>query len=260
MSTVKTIHTLFKNTINYTLFKDTNIIKTFYIYNESKELHSENDIPAFIVVNDTSKKNYIKEWYLNGKLHRDNGPARITHSCYGFNIKEEWYYHGELHRENNQPTIYTKIYFDNANINSETWYLNGKLHRLDGPARVLYYQYSNNVVEYETYYQYGKMHRSDGPCHIQYFNIDNNKVKKIKKVIYKENDKLRSNEPSVIYYSYNNSTCEECYYENEQHTYTKVYENNNHVHTKVYVDGINTHVEFYENEHHTHTVWYYLKL
>ena len=39
-----------------------------------------------------------KSWYLNGKLHREDGPAR------------EW-----------------------AN-GDKVWYLNGKLHREDGPA------------------------------------------------------------------------------------------------------------------------------
>ena len=39
-----------------------------------------------------------KFWYLNGKLHRINGPA-----------------------------------FEHAN-GDKSWYLNGKLHRIDGPA------------------------------------------------------------------------------------------------------------------------------
>jgi len=43
-------------------------------------------------------KNGYKEWYLNGKLHREDGPA-----------------------------------FEYAD-GSKFWYINGKLHREDGPA------------------------------------------------------------------------------------------------------------------------------
>ena len=38
--------------------------------------------------------NGIREWYLNGKLHRDDGPA-----VEGANGYRAWWLHGELHRE-----------------------------------------------------------------------------------------------------------------------------------------------------------------
>lgn len=57
--------------------------------------------------------NGIKTWYLNGKLHREDGPAREY-----VDGTKEWYLNGELHREDGPA-------FEYANGN-KLWYLNGK--------------------------------------------------------------------------------------------------------------------------------------
>ena len=62
-----------------------------------------------------------KEWYINGKLHREDGPA-IERSN-GFN---SWYINGKLHREDGPAIEQSNGY--------NSWYINGKLHREDGPA------------------------------------------------------------------------------------------------------------------------------
>ena len=54
-----------------------------------------------------------KAWYLNGKLHRINGPA--VKCAYG---NKYWYLNGKLHREDG-PAI------ENSN-GDKSWYLNGK--------------------------------------------------------------------------------------------------------------------------------------
>ena len=62
-----------------------------------------------------------KVWYLNGKRHREDGPAvEWTDGT------KKWYLNGQLHREDG-PAI------ERANGDKE-WYLNGQLHREDGPA------------------------------------------------------------------------------------------------------------------------------
>ena len=66
-------------------------------------------------------KNGSKCWYLNGKLHREDGPAIESD-----NGSKSWWINGELHREDG-PAI------ENAN-GTKCWYLNGELHREDGPA------------------------------------------------------------------------------------------------------------------------------
>jgi hypothetical protein len=65
--------------------------------------------------------NGSKHWYLNGKLHREDGPA-IEYPKVG-NL---WYLNGKRHREDG-PAV-------ESYNGSKCWYLNDKLHREDGPA------------------------------------------------------------------------------------------------------------------------------
>ena len=63
----------------------------------------------------------IKHWYLNGKLHREDGPA-----IEGSDGNKYWFLNGKRHREDG-PAI--------ERINgTKSWYVNGKRHREDGPA------------------------------------------------------------------------------------------------------------------------------
>ena len=72
-----------------------------------------------------------KEWYLNGKLHREDGPA-IERS----NGTKQWYLNGKLHREDG-PAY-------EGSSGTKEWCLNGELHREDGPA----YEGSNGTKEW----------------------------------------------------------------------------------------------------------------
>jgi hypothetical protein len=62
-----------------------------------------------------------KEWYLNGKRHREEGPATEYPDGY-----KEWRLNGKLHREDGPAIEWAD--------GSKSWYLNDKLHREDGPA------------------------------------------------------------------------------------------------------------------------------
>jgi hypothetical protein len=85
-----------------------------------------------------------KHWYLNGKLHRVDGPARVWPSG-----TKEWYLNGELHNANG-PAV------EGADGKKE-WHLNGKRHRVDGPA----WEGANGTKEWHLN---GKLHRVDGPA------------------------------------------------------------------------------------------------
>ena len=61
------------------------------------------------------------EWRLNGKLHREDGPAIETASG-----TKEWRLNGNLHREDGPAVEWSNGY--------NAWWLNGNLHREDGPA------------------------------------------------------------------------------------------------------------------------------
>ena len=62
-----------------------------------------------------------KRWHLNGKRHREDGPAieRADGEKY-------WYLNGKRHREDGPAIEYAD--------GEKYWYLNGKRHREDGPA------------------------------------------------------------------------------------------------------------------------------
>ena len=62
-----------------------------------------------------------KEWFIEGKLHREDGPAIEWNDG-----DKKWYKEGKFHREDG-PAI-------ECADGSEEWYLEGKLHREDGPA------------------------------------------------------------------------------------------------------------------------------
>ena len=79
------------------------------------------------------------EWYRNGKLHRDDGPA-VERA----NGDKVWYRNGQLHREDG-PAIEWADGF-------KEWYRNGKLHRDDGPA----IEYANGTKEW---YRNGKRYK-----------------------------------------------------------------------------------------------------
>ena len=81
----------------------------------------------------TINKYGCKEYRLNGKLHRIDGPA-LDHP----NGHKEWHQNGKLHRVDGPAAEY--------HDGSKEWYQNGKLHRYGGPAVIradgskLYYE------------------------------------------------------------------------------------------------------------------------
>jgi len=87
-----------------------------------------------------------KTWRLNGKLHREDGPANEHADGY-----REWYRNGKLHREDGPA-----IEFGPRGYGEKRWYLNGELDRKDGPA--IESGFGNK------WYRKGKLHREDGPA------------------------------------------------------------------------------------------------
>ena len=62
-----------------------------------------------------------KHWFLNGKLHREDGPAVEYVDGY-----KSWYLNGKFHREDGPAVEYEN--------GDKQWFLNGLCHREDGPA------------------------------------------------------------------------------------------------------------------------------
>jgi hypothetical protein len=65
--------------------------------------------------------NGTKQWSLNGKFHREDGPALER-----ANGDKVWWLNGKCHREDGPA-------YEHPN-GTKQWWLNGKRHREDGPA------------------------------------------------------------------------------------------------------------------------------
>jgi hypothetical protein len=72
-----------------------------------------------------------REWHLNGKFHRVDGPA-----WEGANGTKEWHLNGKLHRVDGPAVEWSD--------GTKEWHLNGKRHRVDGPA----VEYANGEREW----------------------------------------------------------------------------------------------------------------
>ncbi len=92
----------------------------------------------------TEYANGDRLWRLNGKFHREDGPAKefSDGNC-------EWWIDGKLHRENGPAVVKIDGY--------RAWYLNGKRHRVRGPA-------IEDIDGYKEWYLNGRQHREDGPA------------------------------------------------------------------------------------------------
>jgi len=66
-------------------------------------------------------ENGNKIWYLNGKYHREDGPA-VEYA----NGDKEWWLNGKRHRVGGPAVEYAN--------GTKAWYINDNRHREDGPA------------------------------------------------------------------------------------------------------------------------------
>jgi antitoxin component YwqK of YwqJK toxin-antitoxin module len=66
-------------------------------------------------------------WYLNGKRHREDGPAIQKWFENGQKRYEEWYLNGKSHREDGPAYQH---WYENGQKSRESWYLNDKEYYL----------------------------------------------------------------------------------------------------------------------------------
>jgi hypothetical protein len=136
------------------------IIKTY----TGKDLKDNSYFPGYpynddFVIRSNMKK--IIKYMVNGKLHREDGPAI---SIYGNELLcEAWFRNNLIHRDG-APAVYVPsiIFPDYMFKGSTEWYQNGKLHRDGGPA--LESEFSIG------WYQNGEIHRDDGPAYAEIAN------------------------------------------------------------------------------------------
>ena len=107
-----------------------------------------------------------KFWYLNGKYHREDGPAIEYAGGDKF-----WYKEGKYHRIDGPACEYSN--------GDKEWYLNGEYHRIDGPAC----EYANgekywclNGINYtEAEFKKEIAKHSPSPCEGKIIEVDGKK-------------------------------------------------------------------------------------
>ena len=112
-------------------------------------------------------------WWLNGKCHNVNGPARIGYYPDGSIKWQQWWLNGKHHRNDGPARIGYHQILDEQNstkscgsIECQSWWLNAKRHREDGPSVVRYRL--DGSIWWQEWNLNGKCHRSDGPAYIKY--------------------------------------------------------------------------------------------
>lgn len=83
----------------------------------------------------------IESYFVDNKLHREDGPASIERRPNG-TVIEQWFRDGKLHRDNG-PASNVRYAGGSA---VEEWYRDDRLHREDGPA-VITHRADGTVTE-----------------------------------------------------------------------------------------------------------------
>lgn len=81
-----------------------------------------------------------QRWYLNGKLHREDGPAIE----YCNNGDKYWLIEGRPHRTDGPATVWSD--------GSYIWSVNGETHRIDGPAMYI------KSMDHEIWFYHGVLY------------------------------------------------------------------------------------------------------
>ena len=105
-----------------------------------------------------------EEYWQNGHLQRDQGPARIRYSAGGVITRSEWHQlavgaaASRCHREDGPAVLADDPVLG---THTEEYYVGGQRHREDGPA---YSLIADNGYSNSSYYRNGELHREDGPA------------------------------------------------------------------------------------------------
>lgn len=147
----------------------------------------------------------------NGEiLHRLDGPASTEWDKFGRIVNQNWCINGKLHREDG-PALIEYIYHDPRGYSKssyekiEQWFCNDKLHRNDGPASISYYPPLKNKdrIKSETWVQNG-LHQNymDEPSSIIYWEngLAKRKLWIMNGGLFYMKNYSRKNGPAIINY------------------------------------------------------------
>lgn len=95
------------------------------------KLHRDGDEPAFVRY---PPKSIETDYYNEGVLHRDGGPASVkVNQETDVKMHESWWHTGERHRVGDEPALIERDPHSKVIVREEYWQL-GMLHRMRNPA------------------------------------------------------------------------------------------------------------------------------
>ena len=121
-------------------------------FNEAGRLDRKGDQPAAIIYNRSTGEPLIREWYRDGKKHRENGPALI-HPMPGRNrLIKEWWFDDVHHRWEDHPAR-TEERLDSGMLLKAEFFYQGQLHRPrdQGPAVVQYDPETGQATNFQSW-------------------------------------------------------------------------------------------------------------
>lgn len=100
-------------------------------------------------------------YFCEGKLHRDDGPARTYYYSNGKLESAEWFIHGKRHRDG--AAAYYR-YHPNGGLRSETYAVNGHYHNPMGEPTNTQWHASGALAVVAYHDEKGKFHRDGAPA------------------------------------------------------------------------------------------------
>jgi antitoxin component YwqK of YwqJK toxin-antitoxin module len=129
--------------------------KIMYIMRRYKGLvhgYEDGKPPGIIGFHRNGDVSYI-HFYKHGKLHRENGqPAKLSFYEYHRLRCKMYYVEGELHREDGPAFLW---YYEFSGLEFEKYFIRGMEHRNNEPAKIFYSK--NGEIERKEYYRYGRL-------------------------------------------------------------------------------------------------------
>ena len=105
-----------------------------------------------------------ERFYVDGVLHREDGPALLQYRKNGRIKEESWLFEEEYHREDGPALIF---YHKNGQIKQEIWYIHNMAGRKDNPAAISYFK--TGKIKQEIWYENNVVHKIHGSAIIQYY-------------------------------------------------------------------------------------------
>lgn len=123
--------------------------------------HRDGGLPSAVYTTEEGLR--VERYSVEGKRHREDGPAEVAVDADGNTVREYWFRNDVWHREGNLPAC--RELDADGNTVLEYWFRNDAWHREGNlPAYRVLDEETGEMCE--EYYLDGEHHRTDGPAYM----------------------------------------------------------------------------------------------